>query len=234
MKIIIFTDGASRGNPGPGGWGSVIVAERDVIEIGGREDNTTNNKMELTAAIEGLSRSKNGSQVILYTDSSYMINGITKWVSGWKRNGWITKTKEEVMNRDLWERLVEVKEGKEVNWQYIGGHSGIIGNERCDEIATSFADNSKIELYEGPIEKYPVKNILDLSHNVEKASKKSQDKNHSKAQAYSYISMVDGEIKTHKTWSECEARVKGKSNARFRKATSKEQEEQIIGEFKKY
>lgn len=230
MKYTVFTDGASRGNPGRGGWGAVIVKGDEILELGGREDMTTNNKMELMAAIEALRLVPAGVLVDLYTDSSYVINGITKWVNGWQRNGWMTKTKDEVMNRDLWERLVEAKDGKRVEWKYLGGHSGIAGNERCDEIATAFADEREMDLYKGDLKKYPIKNILDLSHDETKVSKKS----HSKAQAYSYVSKVDGEIKTHKTWAECEARVKGKSNTRFRKAISKEQEEQIIGEFKKY
>ena len=230
-NITIFTDGSSRGNPGPGGWGSVVVENDSVIELGGREDNTTNNRMELTAAIEGISRVKSDNiKVIINIDSSYVINGITKWVNGWKRNGWMTKTKDEVMNRDLWERLVEVKEGKDIEWNYVGGHAGIVGNERCDEIATSFADNNPADLYKGSLVGYPIKNILDLSQVVEKASKKS----HSKAQAYSYVSKVDGKIMTHKTWAECEARVKGKSGTRYRKAISLDQEHQIIEEFKKY
>lgn len=230
-NITIFTDGSSRGNPGPGGWGSVVVENDSVIELGGREDDTTNNRMELTAAIEGISHVRSDNiKVIINTDSSYVINGITKWVNGWKRNGWMTKTKDEVMNRDLWERLVDVKEGKDIEWNYVGGHSGIVGNERCDEIATSFADNSPADLYKGSLDQYPIRNILDLSQVVEKVSKKS----HSRAQAYSYVSKVDGKIMTHKTWAECEARVKGKSNTRYRKAISPDQEQQIIEEFKKY
>jgi ribonuclease HI len=230
MKMIVFTDGASRGNPGPGGWGTIVIGEDGITESGGREDNTTNNRMELRAAIEALSQIPNDSIVEIYTDSSYLINGITKWVFLWKRNGWMTKTKEDVVNRDLWERLSEVKEGKEVEWIYIGGHSGIVGNERCDVIATSFADKKETELFNGPKEEYPLKNILDLSHSEVKVSKKS----HSKAKAFSYVSMVDHEIKTHKTWAECEARVKGKTKARFRKALSEDDEKKIIEEFKKY
>ena len=229
-KTTIFTDGASRGNPGRGGWGSVVVENGTVVELGGREDNTTNNRMELEAVIAGLSNVKSNNQITVNTDSSYVINGITKWINGWIRNGWITKTKDEVSNRDLWERLVDAKESKDVVWNYVGGHSGIVGNERCDEIATSFADGSPAELYNGPFLKYPIENILDLSHTVEKVSKKA----HSKAQAYSYISMVDGKIETHKTWAECEARVKGKSKTRYRKAVSLDQEQQIIEEFKKF
>jgi ribonuclease HI len=226
-KITIFTDGASRGNPGRGGWGSVVISDEKVIELGGRENDTTNNRMELMACIEGLSSVTSSDLIAINTDSSYVINGITKWVKGWIKNGWITKTKVKVLNRDLWERLANVSEGKEISWNYVGGHSGIVGNERCDEIATSFADETEIKLYKDSLSNYSIKNILDLSHATEKVSKKS----HSKAKAFSYISKVDGKIKIHSTWVECEARVKGKSGTRYKKAISKEQEIQITEEF---
>lgn len=235
---MIFTDGASRGNPGPGGWGAVIVlgagagtgkfAQATVAELGGREDMTTNNRMEISAAVNALENLPAGYSASVHTDSSYLINGITKWVKGWQANGWMTKTKDEVLNRDLWERLVEAAEGKHVSWKYVGGHSGIAGNERCDEIATAFADNeNEAALYNGPISAYSVKNILDLSHAVEKISKKS----HSKAKAYSYVSLVDGKLMIHQSWAECEARVKGKKGVRFKKALSKEDERAVLAEF---
>ncbi len=229
-KTTIFTDGSSRGNPGRGGWGAIVVTDYEVIELGGREEHTTNNRMELMAAIEGILAVKTEEGIVINTDSSYVINGITKWVNGWKRNGWLTKTKDEVLNKDLWEKLVDAKEGKDIEWNYVGGHSGIKGNERCDEIATSFADGSPVNLYKGEITKYHIKDILDLSNITEKVQKKTN----SKAKAYSYVSMVDGKIMTHKTWSECEERVKGKSNTRYRKAISLDQEQQIIEEFSKY
>ncbi len=233
-KITIFTDGASRGNPGKGGWGCVVVISDKVIELGGREDNTTNNRMELSAVIAGLSSVDNKEKITVNTDSSYVINGITKWVNGWQRNGWVTKTKESVINRDLWEKLVDAKYGKEIDWNYVGGHSGVLGNERCDAIATSFADNDPTELYEGPFSNYSIPNILDISPVSEIADEKKAKKSHSNAKAYSYISMVNGKIEIHKTWAECEARVKGKSGTRYRKATSPDQEKDIIAEFSKF
>ncbi len=228
IKTTIFTDGASRGNPGRGGWGAVVIENDMVAELGGREDNTTNNRMELEAAIGGLRAVKSDNQITINTDSSYVINGITKWVSGWQRNGWMTKAKEEVMNRDLWEKLSELN-AKNVKWNYVGGHSGVVGNERCDVIATSFADGSLTDLYKGPLSNYSIKNILDTSQVKEKVSKKS----HSKAAAYSYVSKVDGKIMTHTTWAECEERVKGKSGTRYKKAISLDQEKEIIEEFGK-
>ncbi len=149
---FIFCDGASKGNPGPGGWATVVVKNDQVQELGGGEKNTTNNRMELTAALRGLEcffslgdeGSKNvvPSNVTVYTDSSYVINGINKWVSGWKRNGWVTKTKQSVLHRDLWEGISEFQDlnpGK-ISWVHVKGHSGIPLNERCDEIATGFAE----------------------------------------------------------------------------------------------
>ena len=116
--ITIFTDGASKGNPGPGGWGAVVIDGDKVFESGGGEKDTTNNRMEIAAAIGGLGKTENGSDITLYTDSSYLINGITKWILGWKRNGWITKTKQEVLNRDLWEKLDDLVKWRKVKWQY--------------------------------------------------------------------------------------------------------------------
>jgi len=261
-SITIFTDGSSRGNPGPGGWGAVITHNSKVksqnlkagsslskpimnqnhgaivVEIGGGEKNTTNNRMELMAAIQGLKKTKNSkvkSQnlglITLYTDSSYVINGITKWVKGWKRNGWQTKTRQSVLNRDLWEELDALNERLSVKWQYVGGHVGILGNERCDHIATAFADGMKIKLYEGPLAAYDLPDILNISLDETLQTKKSSDSAHSRAKAYSYVSMIQGVIETHHTWAECEKRVKGVAGAKYRKAVSSEDEAKIMAEF---
>ncbi|MFA6404819.1 MAG: ribonuclease HI [Candidatus Paceibacterota bacterium] len=158
MKYIIFTDGSSRGNPGRGGWAVVIIEDDSmVIELGGREDKATNNRMELTAAIEALSQTSRDADITLYTDSSYLIGGITKWVKGWKKNDWKRDIwqkdiKKDVLNRDLWEKLDELNMVRNVKWNYIRGHTGNHGNERCDEIATAFADGEKISLFEGKME----------------------------------------------------------------------------------
>ncbi|MFA6554386.1 MAG: ribonuclease HI [Candidatus Paceibacterota bacterium] len=239
MENIIFTDGSSRGNPGPGGWGAVVVSRLDsdkseVLELGGGEKFTTNNKMELMATIEGLSHTSDGSACTVNTDSSYVINGITKWIKGWKKNGWKTKTKEDVSNKDLWMKLSLQVESKTVSWKYVGGHIGIVGNERCDEIATAFADGQEIRLYKGPLSKYALQNILDVSHNEEKKDDKKSSSSHSKTKAYSYVSSVGGVIETHRSWSECEKRVKGARGARYKKAISVEDENKIIEEYEAY
>jgi ribonuclease HI len=241
MKAIIFTDGSSRGNPGPGGWGTVIVKSRKskveskdvtVLELGGREERTTNNRMEIKAAVEGLKKIEDGESVTVYTDSSYVIKGITQWIKGWKRNDWKTKTKDDVLNKDLWMDLDEATAGKSIKWEYVGGHIGIKGNERCDEIATAFADDMKIELYEGTLAGYEISNITDVSHDTVKLASKKSSSSRSSAKAYSYVSLVNGKIETHTSWAECEKRVKG-VRARFKKALSKEEEVAIMREFSK-
>ncbi|MES2314670.1 MAG: ribonuclease HI [Patescibacteria group bacterium] len=233
-NITIFTDGSSRGNPGPGGWGSVVVAGDHVTELGGGDKHTTNNRMELTACIEGISHTPKGSHILLNTDSSYVINGITKWIHGWKKNNWITKAKEDVLNKDLWMKLDACVADKKVEWKYVGGHIGILGNERCDHIATACADGRTISLYKGALSQYDLPDILNVSHNEADLKKKKSSSSKSNAKAYSYISMVGGVIETHKTWAECEKRVKGMKGTRYKKSISRENEENIIREFGAY
>jgi ribonuclease HI len=133
--VEIFTDGACKGNPGPGGWGTILRYGSRVKELHGGEPETTNNRMELMAAIQGLESLTRPSAVQLYTDSVYLINGITKWVAGWKRNGWKTKDKKPVKNVDLWTRLEEATTKHDVTWQWVKGHAGHPENERADELA---------------------------------------------------------------------------------------------------
>ncbi len=156
-KITIYTDGSSRGNPGPGGWGAIIISGNNIEELGGREDNTTNNRMELTGAIKSLRNIEAGSEILIKTDSEYVVKGITLWINGWIKKNWKTASKKPVLNQDLWQELLEVSKNKEIKWQTVAGHVGIIGNERCDEIATSFADGKPTKLYKGSIDKYPLK-----------------------------------------------------------------------------
>ena len=165
--ITIYTDGASRGNPGPGGWGGVIASEDRVIEIGGLDPHTTNNKMELTACIRSLEFTISNSQfsnkpIQIYTDSEYVMKGITEWIHRWQKKGWKTAKRKPVLNQDLWQELLQVKNevekylpaGRQVEWKYVAGHAGIPLNERADEIATTLADNLDPVLYNGPKDKY--------------------------------------------------------------------------------
>ena len=160
QQIVVFTDGASKGNPGPGGWG-VIIATPDghVTELGGGAVVTTNNKMELTGAIEALSHLQGTrGPVSIYTDSTYVIQGIGGWVHGWKRRGWKTAAGTDVLNRGLWEQLdalASARGARSLAWHYVRGHVGIPGNERVDEIADSFAVQKPVALYAGPLSGYP-------------------------------------------------------------------------------
>ena len=137
--IEIYTDGACSGNPGPGGWGVVLRWRGHEKELSGGEDETTNNRMELTAAIQALESLKRPGKVALYTDSTYVRDGITKWIHGWKRNGWRTSAKKPVKNEDLWRRLDAALEPHDVDWHWVKGHAGHPENERADALATAAA-----------------------------------------------------------------------------------------------
>lgn len=157
--ITVFTDGSSKGNPGRGGWGAIIATENDVIELGGREKHTTNNRMELTACIKALQEiksSKLGKEVTLFSDSTYVVRGITEWIYVWQKKGWKTAAKKPVENKDLWEELYEATQGLNIEWKIIAGHAGIMANERCDEIATTFADDGSLTLYRNPRKSYKI------------------------------------------------------------------------------
>jgi ribonuclease HI len=234
QHTFVFTDGASKGNPGPGGWGAIIVTpDGHVTELGGGAVTTTNNRMELTGAIEGLQCVRNTTgPVSIYTDSTYVIQGISGWVYGWKRRGWKTAAGGDVLNRELWERLdalASARGPRGIAWHYVRGHVGIPGNERVDEIADSFATQHSVALYDGPLSGYPVA-VLDLPDDttVPQRSNPSSGGSTSKAAAYSYLSVVDGQPMRHRTWAECEQRVKGRSGARFKKATSAADEAAIL------
>ena len=134
-KVVIHTDGACSGNPGPGGWGAILEAGAHRKEIKGGETLTTNNRMELVAAIEALDALKAPSDVDLYTDSNYLRGGITSWIKDWKRNGWRTADRKPVKNAELWERLEKAASRHKVNWHWVKGHVGHDANERADELA---------------------------------------------------------------------------------------------------
>lgn len=134
-EITIFTDGGCHGNPGPGGWGVILCSGSMRKEISGSEKETTNNRMELRAAISGLSALKEPCVVTLYTDSQYLRQGITEWIRGWKARGWITSARQPVKNADLWRELDEAAKRHRITWKWIKGHAGHPENERCDQLA---------------------------------------------------------------------------------------------------
>ena len=236
QPIVVFTDGAAKGNPGPGGWGAVIVTPAgDVTELGGRAAGaTTNNRMELTGAIEALAALRGvPGALAMYTDSTYLIQGIRAWIFGWRKRGWKTAAGADVLNRDLWERLDELvaaRGARAVEWHYVRGHAGIPGNERVDEIADGLANGQPITLYRGPLIGYPHA-ILDLPSDTAVPSRTTTSggtRDSRSKTPYSYLSVVDGELARHTSWAECERRVKGRAGARFKKAMSEADEAAIL------
>ncbi len=133
--IEIYTDGACRGNPGPGGWGALLISGKHEKTMHGGEPETTNNRMELTAAIEALNALKSASGVILYTDSKYVMDGIKDWMPNWKKRGWKTTARKPVKNKDLWQLLDEATQRHDIDWRWVKGHSDNPGNEKADELA---------------------------------------------------------------------------------------------------
>jgi ribonuclease HI len=138
--VEIYTDGACRGNPGPGGWGALLSSGEHEKELSGAEPLTTNNRMELTAVIRALEALKRPSEVRIFTDSEYVRRGITEWVRSWKARGWKTADRKPVKNQDLWERLDALAAGHKIEWRWVKGHSGVPGNERVDRLANEAID----------------------------------------------------------------------------------------------
>lgn len=230
-KILIFTDGAAKGNPGRGGFGVVISYDNKVLEKGGFKEYTTNNEMELKAVVEALKEVVGEKvPVEIYTDSKYVVEGAKGWVFGWAKNGWKTMAKTDVLNKELWQELLPLLGKVEIVWHKVPGHVGIVGNERADVIASTFAEKGTFELYNGPLTGYGL-NIHDTSYDEAKAQERSDARKRQTLKAYSYVSAVDGLVKIHQTWSECESRVKGKKGVRFKKSLDAENEKEIVREF---
>ncbi|HEY0628371.1 MAG TPA: ribonuclease HI [Sphingomicrobium sp.] len=142
-KVEIFTDGACKGNPGPGGWGAILRSKGKERELSGGEAHTTNNRMELMAAIEALNALKKPCHVQLWTDSNYVRDGITKWIHGWRRNGWKTSDKKPVKNAELWQALLDAAEPHRIDWHWVKGHAGHPENERADALACEEAEKRR-------------------------------------------------------------------------------------------
>ncbi len=229
-ESILFTDGACSGNPGPGGYGAIAALSNKLVkELGGASPSTTNNQMELLAVIEGLEwlHLKGAKTVSIWTDSSYVIQGITAWVFSWRNKDWTTVSGSPVLNREFWERLLAIVEkypNGALSWNYVPGHSGIPGNERCDEIAVQFAKGHHPFLFEGPLEEYSV----SLEVPDEAPTKQTKSKKSSKKKAQSYLSMIGGIVTRHSDWASCERRVKGQPGAKFKKSTSDVSENEIL------
>lgn len=230
-KITIFTDGAAKGNPGKGAFGAVISYNDYILEIGAYKEHTTNNEMELKAVVEALKEIiDKGKSVAIYTDSKYVVEGAKGWVFGWNKNNWKTKTNTDVLNKGLWQELLPLLDKVDIEWHKVPGHVGIVGNERADTIASDLAESRKVVLYKGPQSEYGF-NIEDTSYDEAKAKERSDARKRQAQKAFSYISMVDGVIQTHKTWNECESRVKGKKGVKFKKSLDQNNEKEIIKDF---
>ena len=231
QDIVVFTDGACSGNPGPGGWGAIIVTPSGhVRELGDGDSSTTNNRMEMTAVKAALSHLRNTEgDIKIYTDSTYVIRGITQWVWGWKRSGWKTAEGKEVLNKDIWEDLFSLVQARKskgtLTWHYVRGHRGTPGNERCDDIAVGFSKGTYVNLYQGSLLKYDVA-VYDLPE--PEPLPEMKPKNGAKEAPYSYLSNIGGVIYRHKDWGSCERRVKGQSGAKFKKAMSAAEEKEVL------
>jgi coproporphyrinogen III oxidase len=213
--VVAFTDGASSGNPGPGGWGAVIATgDGQIIEIGGREKDVTNNQMELRAAIESLRLvQRQRKPVLLLTDSRYVTDGITNWIAGWKRRGWSRKQKGvsvPVANVGLWKELDAINNAMQVRWQHVPGHAGVAGNDRADRIAVAFSRDADITLYVGSESDYPA-DIRRLPEDMEQRSKKNP---------MGYLSLAGGEWVLHKSWEACKLRAESNPGTRYKKVYS--------------
>jgi ribonuclease HI len=242
-SIRIFTDGACTGNPGPGGWGSIVsLPDGTVRELGGGVPATTNNRMEMAAAIRALAALEptEPTVIVVYTDSTYLIRGITQWIFGWRSRGWKNAEGKDVANRELWEelsrQLARLKPST-VEWKYVRGHNGNPGNERCDQIAVSFATGKGDALYVGPRDGYfvdldvlPEEDALPAPKSTSSSGSKSSSGGSSGGASGPtfYLSYYGGIVTRHSTWAECERLVKGKSNAKYRKAKSPQEEKEIL------
>lgn len=219
--IFIYSDGACSGNPGPGGWAAVIIfPEGRVLELGGGERPTTNNRMEMKGAIAALAAVQDRPEPVkLYTDSGLLVNGINGWIHGWKKKGWLTAAGQPVVNRDLWELLDSLalaRKGR-LSWGHVKGHAGHEINERCDVIAVAFSKGQHLKLYEGPavgcgyslFEPGPAH--LHGAGGPKKPSRPKPPKH-----GY-YLSLVNGSVHRDDAWPACQARVSGVSGAKFKK-----------------
>ncbi len=235
-SIQIFADGACTGNPGPGGWGSIIYRpEGSVEELGGSARSTTNNQMELLAVIRALERTRQDRGPLeVLSDSLYVLRGITQWIWGWRKRGWKTAEGQDVANRELWQALAaEVALRREagdpsIRWSHVRGHVGIPGNERVDSIAVAYAAGRRPspELYNGRLISYFVA-IHDLPEKRGIPDAGTDKRREKPAPALAYLSLVDGIPMRHSDWKSCEARVKGRSGAKFKKVLTAEEEKKI-------
>jgi len=234
--ILCYCDGACTGNPGPGGWGAIVrTPDGQVRELGGAADPTTNNRMELSGAIFALNlvRGQRDVPVRVYTDSSYVIQGITEWVHGWKRRGWVKVDGQPVVNRDLWTELSSLVEARKetgpATFLHVKGHSGVPGNERCDRISVAFAKGERPGLYRGPLLQYRIDLTPPEPGQIEDGPPRRREiAPKVDPKLVTYLSLVEGQLRRHANWDDCKSLVHGRSNARFKKCTSEDEERRTL------
>jgi ribonuclease HI len=241
MEFWVYTDGACSGNPGPGGWAFALCARESsaaglVVEGVGHEAHTTNNRMEMEAALRALNllsarwpQESARNPVRIFTDSSLLIRGMTQWLSGWKRKNWIKSDGSPVSNKDLWERLDESRKlFSRLEWLYVPGHSGISGNERVDALAVGSCGGVLPSAFEGPLAEYEHRAAFTKEPPVEDLSTPSVSGAKSSKKEVYYLSYVGGKLERHTTWADCEKRVKGVPGAKFKKVSSSSEEGAIL------
>jgi ribonuclease HI len=233
-QLVIYTDGASRGNPGLGGWGAVILVDGYAMEISGFSKMATNNQMELQAVIEVLSDSgslAHTGPVVVYSDSAYVVNGMNSWVWGWEKKDWMTSTKTPVINKDMWVKILALLKtyGDRLSIQKVKGHDGDLYNERCDELAVAAALGKKETYFQGTQKDYDIF-LKEIGTTIKKVSPKKA-KSKPAGPAYSYVSLVGDKVYTDKTWIDCEKRVKGTKGAKYQKVFSKGEETSLVQDY---
>ncbi len=215
---------------------ALVGASLEVIEVGGAEGSSTNNRMELRAAIDCLklcNAKAPNPEVIIFCDSKLVIQGATQWIHGWKKSNWKKSDGKDVMNQDLWLELDPYLQrfGKNLKWYYVAGHSGIEGNERVDEIAVSYSLKQELKLFQGQLKDYPGNGMFsesEVAGLVAGEFSKNNSTKKSSSKGGTYLSLVSGVLERHQTWAECEARVKGRSGAKYKKVKSDLEEAEVL------
>lgn len=213
-EAIAYTDGSCLGNPGPGGWGvRLFYPDGTVQELGAAEAMTTNNRMELQAALRALQLLNGYPRATIYTDSRYLIDGLTKWMPTWRRRHWKTASGTPVKNRALWQRLAQLNRTG-ITWRHIYGHSGDPNNERVDDIARAFASGTPPALFHGPVgaPDDPVRQASPRTPAQPSRRRSSRSTRHAR-----YVSVVRGRVAVDNDWASCAARVQGVAGARYKK-----------------
>jgi ribonuclease HI len=219
---IVYTDGSCLRNPGPGGWGCrIIYPDETVQELGAAEPKTTNNRMEMQAVIAALTHLGTPKELQVYTDSRYVLDGLTKWLPAWQRRGWITSTGQPVKNRDLWQHLSRLLY-RGIHWQHVKAHRGDPNNERVDAIARGFAKGSPPHLFHGRLGEPndPVKTPVGPPAPVDTRLPRRHT---GRGGAPRYVSIVKGVVAVDGDWPACAARVRGVSRARYKKVRTRQE-----------